>query len=59
MVSVVMECACVSWWSRVENLWKFSAFLGRLSLNSLSVCAMTVREEPNLHVRPTSEMSQT
>ena len=23
---------------------------GRLSLNSLSVCAITVREEPNLHV---------
>ena len=43
----------------VENLWKFSAFFGRLSLNSLSVCAITVREEPNLHVSPTSETSQT
>ena len=32
---------------------------GRLSLNSLSVCAITVREQPNLHVSPTSEMSQT
>ena len=28
---------------------------GRLSLDSLSVCAITVREEPNLHVSPTSE----
>ena len=28
----------------------FSAFFVRLSLNSLSVCAITVREEPNLHV---------
>ena len=33
--------------------------VGRLSLNSLIVCAITVREEPNLHVSPTSETSQT
>ena len=44
---------------KVENLWKFSAFFVRLSLNSLSVCAITVRVERNLHVNPTSEMSQT
>ena len=34
-------------------------FVGRLSLNSLIVCAITVREEPKLHVSPTSETSQT
>ena len=39
--------------------WKFLCLFGRVSLNSLSVCASTVREEPNLHVNPTSEMSQT
>ena len=39
--------------------WKFLCLFGRLSLNSLSLCAITVREEPNLHVNPTSEMSQT
>ena len=33
--------------------------VGRLSLNSLIVCAITVREEPKLHVSPTSETSQT
>ena len=33
--------------------------VGRLSLNSLSVCAITVRVEPDLHVSPTSETSQT
>ena len=30
--------------------WKFLCLLGRLSLNSPSVCAITVREEPNLHL---------
>ena len=33
--------------------------VGRLSLNSLSVRAITVREEPNLDVSPASETSQT
>ena len=32
---------------------------GRLSLNSPSVCAVTVREEPKFAREPTSEMSQT
>ena len=37
--------------------WKFLCLFRRLSLNSLRVCAITVREDPNLHVN--SEMSQT
>ena len=33
--------------------------LGGLALNSLIVCTITVRQEPNLHLSPTSETSQT
>ena len=50
----VSSCA-----SRSGIFVEIICLVGRLSLNSLIVCAITVREEPKLHVSPTSETSQT